>query len=161
MSTIQKNRWLLKREKNLLILLITLLIAYCCMLFFLNSTFRKENWFYIALLFESAYMFTKAYYFKSDSSLYLAMFLLLVGLFGVFVLNRQFNITNLAIILTISFAFSHLLVFCFFKKSFHFYTFIFLFLLFLPIFLYSLHKFVIDDIINMWSFSADDFGRNF
>lgn len=137
MSTIQKNRWLLKRERNLLFLLIALLIAYFCMLFFLESAFKKANWFYIALLFESAYMFTKAYYFKSDSSLYLSAFLLSFGLLGIFVLSQHFSVANLAAILTICFALSHFLVFCFFKKQFHLYTFIFLFLLFLPIFLYS------------------------
>ena len=138
MSTIiQKNRWLLKREKHLLILLLALLIAYFVMLFFLDKTFVKQNWFYIALLFESIYLFAKSYFFKSDSSLYLGTLLFLLGIFGFILPNVYYSNTFLLSYLIFSFSISHFFVFCFFKKYAHFYTFIFLFLLFLPMFLYS------------------------
>ena len=137
MATIlQKSRCHLKRERNLIICLLTLLIAYFVMLFFLDKTYREQNWFYIALLFESAYLFTKAYFFKSDSSLYLATLVFFFAIFGLFAPARQ-NVSVLIAYLLISFAFAHFSVFCFFKKYAHLFAFILLFLLFLPMFLYS------------------------
>ena len=127
----------LKRERNLSICFITLLIAYFVVLFFLNDATRKDNWFYIALLFESAYMFIKSYLFKSDSSLYFAVVIFALSLFGFFTKTYFDSTPFLISIFILSFCFAHFFVFATFKKYAHFYTSIFLFLLFLPIFLYS------------------------
>lgn len=134
---LQKNRCHLKRERNLLVCLVTLLIAYFVVLFFLEKTFRRQNWFFVALLFESAYLFTKAYFFKSDSSLYLGSFLFFLSVFGLASSNFQNSVVLLISYLLLSLALSHFMVYCFFKKHAHFFAFIFIFLLFLPMFLYS------------------------
>ena len=125
----------MKKERNLLILMIVLLIAYFVMLFFV-PWFRDE-WLSFGLYFLSSYMFIKAYFFRSDSSLFFALVFLQSSVLMIEFVRINYSLFQLSsifnMIVSISFCVDHLM----FKSKFLFYSFLTNFFTSLPIFLYA------------------------
>ena len=125
----------MKKERNLLILLIILLIAYFVMLFFV-PTFRDE-WLSFALYFLSFYMFIKAYFFRSDSSLFFALVFLQSSVLMIEFIKINYSMFQLSSIFNLIISISFFIDYLVFKSKFLFYSFLTNFFISLPIFLYA------------------------
>lgn len=125
----------MKKERNLLVTIIILLVAYIVMLFFLPGF--RDDWFSFVLYFMSIYMFLKAYFFRSDSSLFFAVlffqstFLFLGGA------KDGLSIFQLGSIINAMIASAFFICFLFFHSKFTLYSFLTNFSLSLPVLLYS------------------------
>ena len=125
----------MKKERNLLIILGVLTLLFVIMFFFV-STF-KNNWFAMAFLFLAIYMFCKAYFFRSDSSIFFgSIFFQNFFLFfdEIYKGLTTFQLgTVFALIISISFLVCHLI----FNSKFTLILFLTNFLLTFPIFLFA------------------------
>ena len=125
----------MKKERNLLILLIILLIAYFVMLFFV-PWFRNE-WLSFALYFLSFYMFIKAYFFRSDSSLFFALIFLQCSFLLTEYVRTNYSLFQISSIFNLIITFSFFVDYLVFKSKFLFYSFLTNFFISLPTFLYA------------------------
>lgn len=125
----------MKKERNLLVTLAILFVAYIVMLFFLPGF--KDNWFAFVLYFMSIYMFIKAYFFRSDSSLFFAVLFFQITFLFLDGTANDFNMFQLSSIINIMVAISFFLDFVVFHSKFTLYSFLTNFSLSLPVLLYS------------------------
>ena len=118
-----------------MIIMIVLLIAYLVMLFFV-PWFRDE-WTSFALYFLSSYMFIKAYFFRSDSSLFFAFVFLQSSVLMIEFIKINFSMFQLSSIVNLIITMSFFIDYLVFKSKFLFYSFLTNFFISLPIFLYA------------------------
>ena len=125
----------MKKERNLLITLIILFAIYVGLFSFVAGF--RQNWFAFFLYFVSVYMLIKAYFFRSDSSLFFSVLALLSSL--VFTSNslQTYSLFQLSSILNMLVAMSFFVDFLFFQSKFTFYSFLTNFLLSFPVFLFA------------------------
>lgn len=128
-----------KKELFLLIFLLSLIVLYSLAMFLLASNNILNYWFVVGLFLISIYVLSKSIVFRSDSSLYLSILCFMISIFGTLANIYYFNLFTLISFLLLSFSISHLLLFLFFHKISNFWTFVFFFLLFLPVILYSFY----------------------
>ena len=128
-----------KKELFLLVFLFAILVLYAMALILLANFNLFNFWFVVGLLFLSLYMFAKAVVFRSDSSLYLATLCLIISVLGGLSGFIYLKPTILISFIFLSFAICHLVLCLFFNKISNLFTFIFFFLLFLPLILYSFY----------------------
>ena len=126
----------MKKERNLLSCFLIIFVAYFVMLFF--NEFLSQNWFSFGLLFLAVFMTVKSYLFRSDSSLFLAVFLMYCFIIfsGLF---EEFSFFEVATFLSLASSLSLFLTFTIFGNKFCFWTSLTSFLLTFPIFLYITH----------------------
>ena len=122
-----------------MIVLAALLVLFSIAVLMLSFNNLLKFWFELGLLTLSLYLFVKSYIFRSDSSLYLGSVCFFISL--LIFASKIVNMSTLTIFAfaVFCFALSHLLLFLIFNKIINFFTFIFLFLLFLPLILYSFY----------------------
>ena len=125
----------MKKERNLLILMIVLLIAYFVMLFFVP--WFKNEWFSFALYFLSFYMFIKSLFFRSDSSLFFALIFLQSSILMIETIKNSFNMFQLSTIFNLFITIAFFVDYLVFKSKFLFYSFLTNFFTSLPILLYA------------------------
>ena len=125
----------MKKERNLLIILLVLILTFASLMIF--SPESRANWLSFGLLFLSVYLFIKAYFFRSDSSLFFAVLLVLSSV----IFSKE--ITNNASLFQISsyFSLANTIAFfvdwIFFGKKILFWTFLLNFFVSFPIFLFA------------------------
>lgn len=124
----------MKKERNLVILLCFLILVEIILLIFLPIT--RENWLSMSLIIVSIYLFFKTYFFRSDSSLFLALFCLHLSV----LLNTNFafsiSLNQLFSLIAMSISSSFLLCYLIFHNIFCFSSFLVNFLTTLPMLLY-------------------------
>lgn len=125
----------MKKERNLLILITVLLIAYFVMLFFVP--WFGDEWLASALYFLSVYMFIKAYYFRSDSSLFFALVFLQSSVLMLESVKSNFSLFQLSTIFNLLITIAFFVDYLVFRSKFLFYSFLTNFFTSLPIFLYA------------------------
>ncbi len=118
-----------------MIVFFVLAIYYVLFLIFVGSI--RENWLSLALLFLAVYMSFKTYFFRSDSSLFMALFLLFLSFF--LNVNIIYNFTTFQIVAILLTAISviFLIDYIIFGNVFCFWTFFVNFVINLPFLLYS------------------------
>lgn len=129
------NNRVMKKERNLLILLFGLFVIYALDLIFFD--FVKQNWFIFAIGFISIYLMIKSYFFRSDSSLFLVFFS--VMLIIILILNNVYGFSNMQLgsIISVAYSVAFLFVYLIFYNMFCFWTFFVNFMLNLPTLLFS------------------------
>ena len=127
----------MKKERNLMIVLLLLAILYfgCFAVF---SAFRTD-WLCFALAFLSVYLFVKTYFFRSDSSLFLATFLLFLSMFLQKNISSVFSVTQIIALIILFVSISFLVDYCVFSNVFCFLAFFVNFLISIPNLLYAFH----------------------
>lgn len=125
----------MKKERNLLIIFFSLAIFYLISLVFFEVL--RKDWLSLNLLLIAAYLFVKTYFFRSDSSLFLAF----LSLFASIILNTNivwnFSTFQAGSLVSVAVCASFLLDWIIFHNSFCFWTFYTNFFTNLPIFLYA------------------------
>ena len=129
------NNLIMKKERNLLIILTVLFAIYVVLFGFLDG-FRK-NWFSFFLYFVSVYMLIKAYFFRSDSSLFFSVLFMLSSVALTNNNLQTYSMFQISSVLNIIVSISFFVDFLFFQSKFTFYSFLTNFLLSLPVFLYA------------------------
>ena len=127
----------MKKERNLLILLTILILTYSALLIF-SPEFRA-NLLSFGFLFLSAFLMIKSYFFRSDSSLFLAVLLFQSSVIfskEITYISTFFQISSyFSLAVSISFFVDWL----FFNKKILFWTFLLNFFISFPIFLFATH----------------------
>jgi len=131
----------MKRDKLLLTTFITLISAYilCVVLFAVvlpNSLFIKL-WFTNFLIFLSVFLFVKSYLYVADSTLFLAMLLLLIGISNYIIYFLSFNETMRYSMFLLATSLSFLAVFVKFKRLFYLTASVMTLLFTIPLFLWA------------------------
>ena len=118
-----------------MILLMVFLIAYFCMLFFVP--YFKNNWFAFSILFMSVFLLVKAYFFRSDSSLFYSILLWQVSIIFFNNLNKSLTIFQIGSLINTMVAFAFFIDYLVFLSKFTLYSFLTNFSISLPVLLYS------------------------
>lgn len=127
----------MKKERNLLIVLLLLAVLYfVCLAVF--SAFRIE-WLCFALAFLSVYLFIKTYFFRSDSSLFLALFLLFLSVLLEKNIVSIFSATQIIALIVFVVSIAFFVDYCVFGNVFCFLAFFVNFLISIPNLLYAFH----------------------
>lgn len=125
----------MKKERNLLIIFFSLVLIYALIMLLVVDI--RQNWLSLSLFFISVYLFIKSYFFRSDSSLFLA----LLSLFCSVILNvnfvASFSTFQLGSLVSIALCAAFLLDWIIFHNSFCFWTFYVNIFTNLPVFLYA------------------------
>ena len=125
----------MKKERNLLIILFILILTFALVMIF--SPESRANWLSFGLFFLSVYLFFKAYFFRSDSSLFLAVLLIqssvifskeITNISSLFQISSYFSLAN---------AFAFFVDWIFFGKKILLWTFLLNFFVNFPIFLFA------------------------
>lgn len=116
-----------------------LLATYIVALFFMVQFNMFKYWFYLGLSFIGIYLFIKAFFFRSDSSLFLGTIIFLLSVLGgvsnIFNFSAIFIIAHCILIVDLGF----LSIFTIFHNKSNFGAFIFFLLLYLPLILFSFY----------------------
>ena len=127
----------MKKERNLMIFLLCLLIIYS--VFFACFSSFRDAWLIAALLFLSGYLFAKTYFFRSDSSLFLAVFLFLLSILMDKSVNISFSAIQIFSLILCFAGISFFVDYCVFGNIFCFLAFFVNFLVSVPILLYAFY----------------------
>ena len=127
----------MKKERNLLIVLLLLAVAYfVCFLVF--SVF-KTDWLSFLIAFLSIYLFIKAYFFRSDSSLFLAVFLLFLSVMLERNISSVFSVMQIVVLIVFLMSIAFFIDYCVFGNAFCLLAFFVIFLVTIPNLLYAFH----------------------
>lgn len=124
----------MKKERNLLILLCFLIVTEILFLSFLPVV--RKNWFALSFLTISIYLFFKSYFFRSDSSLFLAVFCLQLSALLSTDIAFSISLNQLFSLVAMSISLSFLICYFVFHNIFCLISFLTNFLLTLPILLF-------------------------
>ena len=127
----------MKKERNLLIVFFCLLFLYAIILIFFAVT--RENWLSLALLLISIYLFVKTYFFRSDSSLFIAVLCVFLSITFNAMVIKSLSLNELSAFISMAVTYDFLLDYAIFGNKFCFWAFIANILTNLPIFLYTFH----------------------
>ena len=133
----------MKKERNLLIIFVIFLIAYLFMLFFVQKF--MDNWFSFFLLFMSAFMLIKSYFFRSDSSLFFSVLFWQISIIFFNELYKSLSTFQIGSLITTMVALAFFVDFLVFKSKFTFYSFLTNFSTSLPVLLYSFNCLAISE----------------
>ena len=127
----------MKKERNLLIIILILMSCYGIFNIFVPQV--RENWFSFGLLFLSVFMLIKTCIFRSDSSLFLTVLLLLSSIiFSKEIINIS-NFSQISSYFSMANCVALLIDYVFFYKKIILWTFLLNFFLSFPIFLFITH----------------------
>ncbi len=129
------NNFFMKKERNLLIVFGILAFFYAWILIFVSEI--RQNWLSLALFFMSVYMALKTYFFRSDSSLFLTVFLICLAFLLSVEVVSSFSTFQIGALIAISVSISFLIDYIIFRNVFCFWTFFVNFMTNLPILLYT------------------------
>lgn len=127
----------MKKERNLLIVLLLLALAY--FVCFLAFSGFKTDWLSFLIAFLSIYLFIKAYFFRSDSSLFLAVFLFFLSVILEKNVSSIFSVAQSVSLIIFFASIAFLIDYCVFDNVFCFLSFFVIFLISIPNLLYAFH----------------------
>ena len=127
----------MKKERNLLVILLLLFIVY--IVCFFVADYFKANWLFFALAFLSVYMLAKTYFFRSDSSLFMATLLFFLSFILTKEISSFFSTTQVLSIILAFVSIAFFVDFCVFGNIFCFLSFFVIFLISIPNLLYAFH----------------------